>query len=75
MFTWVTHDKTRKARCQEQTGANLISGIRVCIMPKKFGGGAGGYHLKVEPVKLALCWSPGNRFWLTTMQDLKWESE
>lgn len=74
MFTWVTHDKTRKAACQEQTGANLIFGIRVRIMPKKLGGG-GVNHLKVEPVKLALCWSPGNRFWLTTMQDLKRESE
>lgn len=35
MFTWVTHDKTREARSQEQTGANSIFAIRACIMPIK----------------------------------------
>lgn len=29
MFTWVTHDKTREAKSQEQTGANLIFGVCV----------------------------------------------
>lgn len=35
LFTWVTHDKTRTAGCQEETGDSSILGIRLCVMVKK----------------------------------------
>lgn len=35
MFTWVVHDKTREAKCQEQIGANLIFGVCVHYVYKR----------------------------------------
>lgn len=42
MFTWVTLDKTREAKTQEQIEANLIFGGCVCVCIMYIKGPVGG---------------------------------
>lgn len=42
LFTWVTHDKTRTARCQKQIGDSLILGICLCVIVQKSSSGVRG---------------------------------